>query len=54
MREWKVLKNGEIWSDRFNTLEDAEDYVNGLVNSGHSGRFEVIEMTEEDINQYYS
>lgn len=53
MKEWKVLKNKELWSDRFNSLEDAEYYIKELVNSGHRGQFEVMEMTEEEINQYY-
>lgn len=53
MREWKVMRDEKVWGDRFNSLEDAEDYMNGLVATGHRGNFEVVEMTKEEIQKYY-
>ena len=51
-KEWKVLKDQEIWGVRFITLEDAEDYIRGLIDSGHSNDFKIKEMTKGEINQY--
>lgn len=36
-----VFKDGKAWSDKFDNLEDAEDYIDGLITTGHSGDFEV-------------
>lgn len=54
MKEWKVLLRGEIWSDRFNSEELARDHVDMCVDNdvGEYGEFEVLEMTQEDMDEY--
>lgn len=55
MKEWQVLINGEVWTDRFNSKDMAIDYIKEQVKEGvgEQWEFEVREMTGEDLKKYY-
>lgn len=50
--EWKVLRNGKLWSDRFGSEELAQCHVEEQIEQGVAGDFEVAEMTKEEILAY--
>lgn len=50
MKEWKVLRNGKLWNDRYNSEEDAVWYVE--MEAEDDAEYEVMEMTEEDMKKY--
>ena len=54
-REWKVLRNGKLWTDRFSSENSAYAHILELEcqNEGEDGEFTVEEMTEDEINAYY-
>ncbi len=54
MREWKVLLNGKLYSDRFDSEELAQAHIEEEVKKGVSDSidFEVVEMTQEEILAY--
>lgn len=51
-QEWKVLRNGKLYTDRFNSEDLAYEYVEQLVEQGDTSEFTVEEMTQEEINSY--
>ena len=52
MNEWKVLRNGELYTDRFDSEDLAFEYVK--VYCKHlDGEFTVEKMTKDDIGEYY-
>lgn len=53
-REWKVLLNGELYTDRFDSEDLAYEYIKECVEDeeGSEDDFEVFEMTEEDLAMY--
>ena len=50
--EWKVLRNGKLWTDRFDSEDLAYEYVLECQSEGDEGIFTVEEMTENEINEY--
>lgn len=55
MKEYKVLKNGKLWSDRFDSEDLAYEHIDECIEIGQGNLYEFIveEMTEEEINSYY-
>lgn len=56
-REWKVLRNGGLWSDRFNSEDLAYEHIKECVEDdgyGDYNDYEVKEMTKEEIMEYYA
>ena len=51
MKEWKVLRDGKLFSDRFNSEELALDYIECVCKDLY-GKFIVEPMTEEDFLKY--
>ena len=51
MQEWKVLKDGELYGDRFNSEDLALDYIEHECED-LDGEFTVELMTEEDMLVY--
>lgn len=54
MKEWKVLLNGELYSDRFDSEELAQCHIEEEVEKGvgEEWQFQVEEMTEEEMFAY--
>ena len=52
MREWKVLRNGLTWTDRFDSYDLAVEYMEELILNGYQGEFAVEEMTRDEIENY--
>lgn len=52
MEEWKVLRDGELYTDRFDSEDLALEYIE-VYCKYLDGEFTVEKMTEEDIESYY-
>ena len=52
--EWKVLRNGELWSDRFDSEDECIEYINECVKRGlgESQDYTYELMTDADYEQY--
>jgi hypothetical protein len=53
-QEWKVLKNGKIFSDRLNSEDDCTIEIDRAVieSLGNYEEFTFEKMTDEDLQQY--
>lgn len=51
-REWKILKDGEVWFDRLNYESIAEELVKEQIKIYPNCNFEILEMTKEEIENY--
>lgn len=53
-KEWVVLRNGEVFTDRFNQEWECVEHINEEVDKGIWTReeFEHREMTDEEIKAY--
>lgn len=52
-REWKVLKDGKLYTDRFNNEDEAYEYIWECEDGGIEGFFTIEEMTKDEIDKYY-
>jgi hypothetical protein len=52
--EWKVLLNGELWSDRFDSEEDCVLHIDECVEKGYGelNDFSYELMTDKDYERY--
>ncbi len=53
-REWKVLKDGNLYTDRFDSEDEAYEYITQLEESQVYGDYTVEEMTRDEIDKYYN
>lgn len=52
-KEYRVDRNGELWSDRFETIEECKDHIlNCIEEFGDTDTYTFREMTEEEIASY--
>ena len=51
MEEWKVLRDGELYTDRFDSEDLALEYIE-VYCKYLDGEFTVEKMTEEEIDDY--
>jgi hypothetical protein len=51
-REWKINRNGELWTDRFRHLDKALVKLEEYQKEEPYACFELFEMTEEEISAY--
>lgn len=51
MEEWKVLRDGKTWTDRFESEDWALEYIE-VECKDLDGEFSVEKMTDEDIKAY--
>lgn len=51
MKEWKVLRNGETWTDRFDSEDLALEYIE-IDCKDLEGEFLVEQMTDKEISDY--
>lgn len=53
MRYFKVLRDGELWTDWLKSEDLAYDHINECINrrEGSAEDFEVLPMTEEEIKE---
>ena len=49
--EWEVTRNGEEWTNRFDTEEQALEHLKECEEE-HAGNFELKGMTQKDIDKY--
>lgn len=52
MKEYKILKDGKLWSDRFNSEEDAIFDMNQDMEEYPESSFEVQVMTDDEVARY--
>lgn len=52
MPEWKITRNGELWTDRFTTIEDAISDLIDYKTEDPIAKFELSQMTEDEIKAY--
>ncbi len=50
-KEYKVMKDGELWSNRFDSIEEAQLHVDECFKK-YGGEYEISLMTEEEIEAY--
>lgn len=50
--EWKVLRNGRLWTDRFDSEDLAYAHIDECKRDGTEGDYEVKEMTKDDLDRY--
>jgi len=52
--EWKVLRNGELWSDRLDSEEECILHINDCIEEGHGElqNFSYELMTDQDYDKY--
>lgn len=51
--EWKILKDGKIFTDRINSEELANATVEEYLELYPDSEFEFLEMTQDEIDKYY-
>lgn len=51
-REWQISRNGEVWTDRFTTLESAITDLVEYKRNDPLATFVLSEMTEDEIANY--
>lgn len=52
-REWKVSRNGKLYTDRFDSEDEAYEYIAQLEEKQIYGDYTVEEMTQDEIDEYY-
>ena len=52
MSEYKVMRNGKLWSDRLNSKWDADEEIIKSIEEWYDGDYKVEEMTKEDMKKY--
>jgi hypothetical protein len=51
-REWKILKDTKVWFDRLNYASVAEELLQEQIETYPNSNFEVVEISEEEIENY--
>jgi len=55
MNEWKVLRQGVLWSDKFKSVEDCIAHINECVERDGTGVYSDYtweQMTDDDLKEY--
>jgi hypothetical protein len=50
--EYKVLRDWEMWSNRFNSESEAEEHIEKCYEEWYEWDYKVEEMTDNDMKKY--